>query len=140
VRPRRTDHGTVILHWMLVGAFGVALFSGLRIATEAADRMWINLFDVVLPSTSAWCRICRRLSCLSRYPLAMQPVFGDADEVSARRESTLHTCKIILVERSGCEPPSAICSVGHAEVGSFTGTFSSQTASMASVSATVGNR
>ena len=54
MRPRRTDHGTVILHWMLVGASGVALFSGLRIATEAADRMWINLFDVVLPSTSAW--------------------------------------------------------------------------------------
>jgi hypothetical protein len=54
VRRRRTDYGTVILHWMLFGAFGVALFSGLRIATEAADRTWLNLFDVVLPSTSVW--------------------------------------------------------------------------------------
>jgi hypothetical protein len=54
VRRRRTDYGTIILHWLLVAAFGIALFSGLRIAAEAADRTWINLFDVVLPSTNVW--------------------------------------------------------------------------------------
>jgi hypothetical protein len=54
VRPRKTDYGTVILHWLFVAAFAVALFSGLRIATESPERTWINLFDVLLPRNSVW--------------------------------------------------------------------------------------
>jgi hypothetical protein len=54
VRQRKTDYGTIILHWVLVGAFVVAFFSGLRIATEAPGRGWINLFDAVLPRQSVW--------------------------------------------------------------------------------------
>lgn len=54
MRRRRTDYGTIILHWLLVAAFGIALFTGLRIAAEAAERSWIRLFDVVLPSASVW--------------------------------------------------------------------------------------
>ncbi len=54
MKDRKTDYGTIILHWLLVGAFGVAFFSGLRIATETPDRTWINLFDAVLPYESVW--------------------------------------------------------------------------------------
>ncbi len=54
MRPRRTDYGTIILHWLLVAAFGVALLTGLRIATEAPDRQWLDLFDAVLPRKSVW--------------------------------------------------------------------------------------
>ena len=54
MRPRKTDYGTVILHWLFVAAFAVALFSGLRIATESPERTWINLFDVLLPRNSVW--------------------------------------------------------------------------------------
>ena len=54
VRHRKTDYGTVILHWLFVAAFAVALFSGLRIATESPERTWINLFDVLLPRDSVW--------------------------------------------------------------------------------------
>jgi hypothetical protein len=54
MRPRKTDYGTIILHWLLVGATGVALLSGLRIATEAPDRAWINWLDAVLPRTNVW--------------------------------------------------------------------------------------
>ena len=54
MRHRKTDYGTIILHWLFVAAFGVALFSGLRIATESPDRTWINLFDVFLPRDSVW--------------------------------------------------------------------------------------
>jgi hypothetical protein len=54
VKPRKTDYGTIVLHWLLVGAVGVAFVSGLRIATEAPDRTWLNLFDVVLPRTNVW--------------------------------------------------------------------------------------
>jgi hypothetical protein len=54
MKGRKTDYGTIILHWLLVGAFGVALFSGMRIATESPDRTWLNLFDLVLPRDSVW--------------------------------------------------------------------------------------
>jgi len=54
VKQRKTDYGTIILHWLLVAALGVAFVSGLRIATEAPGRTWINLFDAVLPRQSVW--------------------------------------------------------------------------------------
>jgi hypothetical protein len=54
MKDRKTDYGTIILHWLMVGAFGVAFFSGMRIATETPDRTWINLFDAVLPHDSVW--------------------------------------------------------------------------------------
>jgi hypothetical protein len=54
VRQRKTDYGTIILHWTFVAAFVVALVTGLRIATETPDRTWINWFDAVLPRDSVW--------------------------------------------------------------------------------------
>ena len=54
MRQRKTDYGTIILHWMFVAAFAVALVTGLRIATETPDRTWINWFDAVLPRDSVW--------------------------------------------------------------------------------------
>jgi Ethylbenzene dehydrogenase/Prokaryotic cytochrome b561 len=54
VRHRKTDYGTIILHWLLVAAFGLAFLTGLRIATEAPGRSWINWFDAVLPLQSVW--------------------------------------------------------------------------------------
>ncbi len=54
MRQRKTDYGTIILHWLFVAAFVVALVSGLRIATETPERTWINMLDVVLPRASVW--------------------------------------------------------------------------------------
>src|SRR6185437_15102846 len=54
MRRRKTDYATIILHWLLVGALGVAFVSGLRIATETPDRTWINVFDFLLPRGSVW--------------------------------------------------------------------------------------
>ncbi|HWZ39146.1 MAG TPA: ethylbenzene dehydrogenase-related protein [Bradyrhizobium sp.] len=54
MKPRRTDYGTIILHWLLVAATGVAFFTGLRIATEAPDRDWINALDFILPRVHVW--------------------------------------------------------------------------------------
>ena len=53
-RRRKTDYGTIILHWLLVAAFAVAFVTGLRIATEAPERTWINQFDALLPRESVW--------------------------------------------------------------------------------------
>ena len=54
MRARRTDYGTVLLHAALVGALGIAFLTGLRIASEAPERLWINLFDGVLPREHVW--------------------------------------------------------------------------------------
>jgi hypothetical protein len=54
MKLRKTDYGTIILHWLLVAAFSIAFLSGLRIATETPGRTWINLFDAVLPRESVW--------------------------------------------------------------------------------------
>ena len=47
-RPK-TDLGTIILHWLLVGALLGAIATGLRIAGEAPDSGWITALDGVLP-------------------------------------------------------------------------------------------
>ncbi|MBV8924892.1 MAG: cytochrome b/b6 domain-containing protein [Bradyrhizobium sp.] len=54
MKPRRTDYGTIILHWLVVGAIGVAFVTGLRIATEAPDRAWLNAIDWFLPRDAVW--------------------------------------------------------------------------------------
>jgi hypothetical protein len=54
VKRRKTDYGTIVLHWLLVAAVSVAFLTGLRIASEAPDRDWINLFDALLPRASVW--------------------------------------------------------------------------------------
>jgi Ethylbenzene dehydrogenase/Prokaryotic cytochrome b561 len=54
VKQRKTDYGTILLHWLLVAALGAVFLSGLRIASEAPSRAWINVFDLLLPRTSVW--------------------------------------------------------------------------------------
>jgi hypothetical protein len=54
MKQRRTDYGTIILHWVLVAALSVAVLSGLRIASEAPDRTWINALDFLLPRDHVW--------------------------------------------------------------------------------------
>jgi hypothetical protein len=54
VRKPRTDYGTIVLHWVLVASFCVALVSGLRIAMEEPGHAWLTLLDSILPSTQVW--------------------------------------------------------------------------------------
>jgi len=54
IRNRKTDYGTIVLHWTLVGSLVVAVLTGLRIATEAPDRTWINALDGILPRSTVW--------------------------------------------------------------------------------------
>ena len=51
---KKTDYGTVVFHWLLVGAIAFAIATGLRIATEGPDRAWINFLDPVLPQAAVW--------------------------------------------------------------------------------------
>jgi Ethylbenzene dehydrogenase/Prokaryotic cytochrome b561 len=51
---KKTDYGTVILHWALATSLAVAVVTGLRIATETPGRDWLNVFDFLLPKTAVW--------------------------------------------------------------------------------------
>jgi hypothetical protein len=54
MKDRRTDYGTVLLHALFAAALGVAFVTGLRMATEAPDRQWLNFLDAVLPRANVW--------------------------------------------------------------------------------------
>ncbi len=54
MKIRKTDYGTIILHWVLVGAVVVALYTGLRMATEGPDHLWLNSIDAFLPRAHVW--------------------------------------------------------------------------------------
>src|SRR5262245_31445057 len=54
MKDRKTDYGTVILHWLFAAGLGVAFVTGLRIATEAPDRQWLNFVDAILPREDVW--------------------------------------------------------------------------------------
>ena len=54
MKIRKTDYGTIILHWVLVGGIGVTIVTGLRMATEGPDHLWLNAFDSFLPRTHVW--------------------------------------------------------------------------------------
>jgi hypothetical protein len=54
MKDRKTDYGTVIMHWLFAAALGVAFFTGLRIGAEAPDRQWLNLLDAILPRENVW--------------------------------------------------------------------------------------
>ena len=53
-RKRKTDYGTIILHWLLVGSLAFAVVTGLRIAAAAPNRTWINSIDGLLPMSMVW--------------------------------------------------------------------------------------
>lgn len=53
-RKARTDLGTIILHWALVGALIVATATGLGIADTAPGRDWLDAIAFLLPSTEIW--------------------------------------------------------------------------------------
>lgn len=57
-RTRRptTDSGTVVIHLALLVAFAVLLFTGLRIASDDPNALWLAALDPVLPVENLWYR------------------------------------------------------------------------------------
>jgi Ethylbenzene dehydrogenase/Prokaryotic cytochrome b561 len=54
VRTRKTDYGTILLHWVLVAALLVSAATGLRIAGDNPTLSWIRRFDSILPEGKIW--------------------------------------------------------------------------------------
>jgi cytochrome b subunit of formate dehydrogenase len=52
---KKTDFGTVLLHWTLVGLLAVAVATGLRIALDGPhDLRWLHALDFLLPQSIVW--------------------------------------------------------------------------------------
>ena len=52
---RKTDFGTILLHWTLVGLLTVAIATGLRITLDSPDGVrWLHAFDAFLPQSIVW--------------------------------------------------------------------------------------
>ena len=108
MRRRKTDYGTIILHWLLVAAFGVAFVSGMRIATEAPERTWINWFDSFLPQ-NVWVIHMQAAVVLVTVSVAYAIyIFGPV--LGAASGWTRFACEDLLVEgRQDGEPPTSSC-------------------------------
>ena len=52
--PVRSDIGTILLHWTLVGAIFASLLTGLRLSTDAEGAWFSKLFEPILPQGEIW--------------------------------------------------------------------------------------
>jgi cytochrome b subunit of formate dehydrogenase len=53
-RIRKTDFGTILLHWILVVTLVLSIGTGLRIAMDSPEHAWLVAFDAVLPLYKVW--------------------------------------------------------------------------------------
>src|SRR5262245_19244512 len=55
-RPiRKTDYGTIVLHWTLVVLLVVTVGTGLRIAIDSTSQLhWLRNLDAILPQSIVW--------------------------------------------------------------------------------------
>jgi cytochrome b subunit of formate dehydrogenase len=52
---RKTDFGTILLHWALVGLLLISIATGLRIAIDSPyDMAWLHRLDPILPAANVW--------------------------------------------------------------------------------------
>jgi Ethylbenzene dehydrogenase/Prokaryotic cytochrome b561 len=51
---RRTDIGTILLHWLIVVTLATSIATGLRIAADEPERRWLLVFDLLLPKDLVW--------------------------------------------------------------------------------------
>jgi hypothetical protein len=51
---RRTDIGTILLHWLFVVTLVTSIGTGLRIAADEPECSWLLVFDYLLPKQIVW--------------------------------------------------------------------------------------
>ncbi|MDB5652106.1 MAG: hypothetical protein JWL62_3626 [Hyphomicrobiales bacterium] len=51
---RKTDLGTIVLHWTLVATLVVCALTGLRIAADAPDADTLRMLSAILPAENVW--------------------------------------------------------------------------------------
>jgi cytochrome b subunit of formate dehydrogenase len=53
-RARKTDLGTILLHWILVITLTLSIVTGLRIAMDSPEHSWLLALDSFLPLYAVW--------------------------------------------------------------------------------------
>jgi Ethylbenzene dehydrogenase/Prokaryotic cytochrome b561 len=53
-RVRKTDLGTILLHWVLVVTLTLSIVTGLRIAMDSPEHSWLVVLDAILPLYNVW--------------------------------------------------------------------------------------
>jgi len=53
-RVRKTDFGTILLHWILVITLTLSIVTGLRIAMDSPEHSWLLALDSFLPLYTVW--------------------------------------------------------------------------------------
>jgi cytochrome b subunit of formate dehydrogenase len=53
-RIRKTDFGTILLHWILVITLTLSVGTGLRIAMDSPEHSWLVVLDAILPLYTVW--------------------------------------------------------------------------------------
>src|SRR6266851_4177823 len=53
-RVRKTDFGTILLHWILVITLTMSIVTGLRIAMDSPEHSWLIALDGFLPLYTVW--------------------------------------------------------------------------------------
>jgi hypothetical protein len=53
-RVRKTDFGTILLHWVLVITLTLSVGTGLRIAMDSPEHSWLVALDSILPLYTVW--------------------------------------------------------------------------------------
>ncbi len=51
---RRTDIGTILLHWLVAVTLVASIATGLRIAADEPGYAWLRAFDSILPESVVW--------------------------------------------------------------------------------------
>lgn len=51
---KRTDFGTIVLHWILAVALLVAALTGLRLMSNTPGYEWLRALDPILPGRTTW--------------------------------------------------------------------------------------
>src|SRR6266436_4191943 len=51
---RRSDVGTILLHWLVVITLTTSVATGLRIAADEPEHAWLLVFDRLLPKQVVW--------------------------------------------------------------------------------------
>jgi Ni,Fe-hydrogenase I cytochrome b subunit len=51
---KRTDIGTILLHWLIAVTLLILMVTGLRIAADEPEHSWLLAFDLLLPKNTVW--------------------------------------------------------------------------------------
>jgi hypothetical protein len=82
---RRTDVGTILLHWLVAITLTTLIATGLRIAADEPEHAWLLVFDRLLPKRVVWTGHLPAALVQDRFGLPVEPTPAQTEGLSAYR-------------------------------------------------------